>query len=138
LVNNKNRAKTIRFLNSLFHKVSSNILGMGGLFLNLVYLSNLVTSGRKAYLLIKRGVFYVNDKQIFNPYINVKVGARFGVNQSWIVLYFRYLKFRYKKRRVLFKVPSFIDVDYRQLRFKIYRMPLKYETDLFPFGERFN
>jgi hypothetical protein len=29
-------------------------------------------------------------------------------------------------------------VDYRQLRFKIYRMPLKYETDLFPFGERFN
>jgi len=138
MINHKNRVKTIRFLNSLFHKVSSNILGVGGLFLNLVYLSNLVTSGRKAYLLIKHGVFYVNDKQIFNPYISVRVGARFGVERSLISLYFRYLKFRYKKRRILFKIPSFIDVDYRQLRFKIFRMPLKYETDLFPFSGRFD
>jgi len=53
-------------------------------------------------------------------------------------LYFRYLRFRYKKRRVLFKVPSFIDVDYRQLRFKIFRMPLKYETDLISSGGRFD
>jgi len=93
LINNKKRTKIIQFINHLLHQQKFfSDLGFIGLFMNILVAANLVTSGRKAYLLIKHGFYEIDGRPVRNPYISLRVGSCFNVKLNYVLLYFRYLK----------------------------------------------
>ena len=139
LLNTKRRINIVRFLTQIFCKQRHfSELGFMGLFMNIAVISNLVTSGRKSYLLIKHGFFTINSRCSKNPYISLRVGDRYGVVFKHLKLYFKFLKWMYTNRKIVFVMPRFITVSYKSLVFCVGRAPLQSEKFLFPFVQRYD
>jgi hypothetical protein len=139
LLNTKRRINIVRFLTQIFCKQRHfSELGFMGLFMNILVMSNLVTSGRKSYLLIKHGFFNINDRCNKNPYVSLRVGDSYGIVFKHLKLYFKFLKWMYTYKKIMFVMPRFLTVSYKSLIFCVGRVPLKFEKSLFPFSRRYD
>ena len=81
------------------------------------------TSIFEARQYISHGYISMNSKQVFNKNISLSVGDTFSVNDKYKKVFLTALVKKAKEDSLLYKKPTYIEVDYKQLRGLLVELP---------------
>ena len=88
----------------------------------LVYRAGFATSLFEARQYINHGYFLVNSKQVFDKNISLSVGDAFCVDAKYKNFFNALIK-KAKEDSLLYKKPTYIEIDYRNLRGLLVELP---------------
>jgi ribosomal protein S4 len=89
----------------------------------LVYRAGFATSLFEARQYINHGYFLVNSKQVFDKNISLSVGDTFCVDNKYKKTFLTALIKKAKEDSLLYKKPTYIEIDYRNLRGLLVELP---------------
>ena len=89
----------------------------------LVYRAGFATSLFEARQYINHGYFLVNSKQVFDKNISLSVGDAFCVDAKYKKTFLTALIKKAKEDSLLYKKPTYIEIDYRNLRGLLVELP---------------
>ena len=89
----------------------------------LVYRAGFATSLFEARQYINHGYFLVNSKQVFDKNISLSVGDAFCVDAKYKKTFLTALIKKAKEDSLLYKKPTYIEMDYRNLRGLLVELP---------------
>ena len=89
----------------------------------LLYRVGFATSVFEARQYINHGYFFVNSKQVFDKNISLSVGDTFCVNGKYKKTFLTALIKKAKEDSLLYKKPTYVEIDYRKLRGLLVDLP---------------
>ena len=89
----------------------------------LAYRAGLATSLFEARQYISHGYFLINSKQVFDKNISLSVGDIFCVDDKYKKTFLTALVKKAKEDSLLYKKPTYIEIDYRNLRGLLVNLP---------------